>query len=160
RHRVLIIDDDPLFRSLLTSILQDGFSVTSAADGAEGYYKALDQPPHLAIVDIRMPDWDGLRTLKAFRSHDRLARVPVMMLTSDSSRQTVMSAMQAGANDYVIKTTLSCEDFLEKVCRLLEEGRQTRETTRDADSPADPPEREGDSDSLDETVPVGADIPC
>ena len=119
RLRILVIDDDPLFRSLLTSILRNEFVVMVAGDGAEGYYKALELPPDLAIVDIRMPGWDGLRTLKAFRSHHALSHIPVVMLTSDASRQTVMSAMQAGASDYIIKTTLSREDFLEKVCRQL-----------------------------------------
>lgn len=119
RSRILVIDDDPLFRSLLTSMLRKEFLVTAASDGAEGYYMALERPPHLAVVDIKMPGWDGLRTLKAFRSHHLLSRIPVMMLTSDASRQTVMAAMQAGANDYVIKTTLSREDFLRKVCRQL-----------------------------------------
>ena len=50
RHRILVIDDDPLFRSLLTSILRNGFQVTSANDGEEGYYKALETPPDLANV--------------------------------------------------------------------------------------------------------------
>lgn len=122
RSRILVIDDDPLFRSLLTSILRSDFLVNVASDGAEGYYKALEQPPDLAIVDIRMPGWDGLRTLQAFRSHHALANVPVVMLTSDASRQTVMSAMQAGATDYIIKTTLSRENFLEKVSRQLSVG--------------------------------------
>jgi DNA-binding response OmpR family regulator len=119
RSRILVIDDDPLFRSLLTSMLRKAFLVTAASDGAEGYYMALERPPHLAIVDIKMPGWDGLRTLKAFRSHHLLSRIPVMMLTSDSSRQTVMAALQAGASDYVIKTTLSRDDFIRKVCRQL-----------------------------------------
>lgn len=119
RPRVLVIDDDPLFRSLLTSMLRKEYLVSVACDGAEGYYKALEQPPALAIVDIQMPGWDGLKTLKAFRSHHLLAHVPVMMLTSDSSRQTVMAAIQGGARDYVIKTTLSRDDFLQKVSRQL-----------------------------------------
>src|SRR5262245_28607900 len=113
RHRILVIDDDPLFRSLLTSMLPREFHVTTAGDGAEGYYKALEHPPHLAIVDIRMPGWDGLRTLKAFRGHHALARVPLMVLTSDGNRQTVAAATQAGADDYVLKTSLTREDFLQ-----------------------------------------------
>jgi DNA-binding response OmpR family regulator len=118
RARILVIDDDPLFRSLLTALLPAEFQVTVASDGAEGYYKALELPPHLAIVDVKMPGWDGLRTLKAFRSHHLLARVPIMMLTSDASRTTVMSALEAGASDYVVKTTLSREEFIRKVVRL------------------------------------------
>lgn len=119
RPRILIVDDDPLFRSLLTSMLNQDFAVIVACDGAEGYYRALEHPPQLAIVDIQMSGWDGLRTLKAFRSHYLLARTPVMMLTSDASRQTVMAAVQGGASDYVIKTSLSRDEFLRKVYRLV-----------------------------------------
>src|SRR5262245_13194814 len=118
RARVLVIDDDPLFRSLITSILRRDFLVSVAADGSEGYYKAIEHPPQLAIIDVQMPGWDGLRTLQAIRAHQALAKVPVMMLTSDASRQTVMAAIQCGANDYVIKTTLSREELLKKTRRL------------------------------------------
>lgn len=119
RHRLLVVDDDPLFRSLLTTMLRKEFDVSAATDGEEAYYQALDQPPDLAIIDIQMPRWDGLRTLKAFRAHPGLSSVPVMMLTSDASRQTVMAAIQAGANDYVIKTTLARDDLFRRVCRQL-----------------------------------------
>lgn len=130
RARVLVIDDDPLFRSLLTSMLRKDYIVTVACDGAEGYYKALEHPPLLAIVDIQMPGWDGLKTLKAFHSHHLLSHIPVMMLTSDSSRQTVMAAIQGGAKDYVIKTTLSRDDFLQKVARQLESSAGSDESRR------------------------------
>jgi DNA-binding response OmpR family regulator len=122
RARVLIIDDDPLFRSLITSMLRRDFLVMVAADGSEGYYKALEHLPQVAIIDVQMPGWDGLRTVQAFRAHQALARVPVMMLTSDASRQTVVAAIQCGANDYVIKTTLSRDELLKKTRRLINLG--------------------------------------
>ncbi len=118
RPHVIVIDDDPLFRSLLASMLRKEFLVSVAADGAEGYYKALEHPPHLAIIDIQMPGWDGLKTLKAFRTHYQLNDVPVMIMTGDGSQQTLAAAIAAGANDFVIKATLSREEFLGKVARL------------------------------------------
>jgi DNA-binding response OmpR family regulator len=122
RASVLVIDDDPLFRSLITSILRRDFFVSVAAEGAEGYYKAIEHPPRLFIIDVRMPGWDGLRTLQAIRAHQALAKVPVMMLTSDASRQTVVAAIQGGANDYVIKTALSRDELLKKARRLVNLG--------------------------------------
>jgi len=119
RPRILIIDDDPLFRSLIVSVLRSDFVVAVAADGEEGYYKALEHVPDLAVVDVQMPGWDGLRTLKTFRSQPSLASVPVVMLTGDASKDTVLAAIQAGANDYVIKVSFSKEDFLAKLNRLL-----------------------------------------
>jgi DNA-binding response OmpR family regulator len=119
RSRILVIDDDPLFRSLITSMLRRDYFVSVAGDGSEGYYKALEHPPQLAIIDVQMPGWDGLRTLQAMRAHQALAKVPVMMLTSDASRQTVLASIQSGANDYVIKTTLSRDELLKKARRLV-----------------------------------------
>jgi len=118
RPRVLVIDDDPLFRSLLVSMLRREYLVFVASDGAEGYYKAAEHPPDLAIVDIQMPGWDGLKTITAFKSHQQLCNIPLVVLTSDASRETVMAAIHAGADDYVIKTSFSREDIHQKLARL------------------------------------------
>jgi DNA-binding response OmpR family regulator len=119
RSRILVIDDDPLFRSLIISVLRKDYLVSIAGEGAEGYYKALEHPPDIAVVDVQMPGWDGLKTLKSFRAHPALANVPVVMLTSDASKETVLAALNAGAIDYVIKTSFSKEEFLHKLERHL-----------------------------------------
>jgi len=119
RPRILIIDDDPLFRSLIVSVLRADFVVAVASDGEEGYYKALEHAPDLAVVDVQMPGWDGLKTLKMFRSQPSLATIPVVMLTGDASKDTVLAAIHSGANDYVIKVSFSKEEFLGKLNRLL-----------------------------------------
>ena len=103
--RILVIDDDPLFRNLMVSFLRREYFVSVASDGSEGFYKALEYPPDIAIVDVQMPVWDGLQTLKAFRSHPTLCKTKIIMLTSDASKGTVVAAIQGGANDYIIKTS-------------------------------------------------------
>ncbi len=113
--RILIIDDDPLFRSLLVTLLRKGNLVSVAAEGQEGFHKATAHPPDVAIIDINMPGWDGLTTLAEFRSHPILKNTKIIMLTGDASRETVVAAISAGANDYVIKTGFSKEEFCEKV---------------------------------------------
>jgi two-component system OmpR family response regulator len=119
RARILVIDDDPLFRSLIVSLLRREYVVAVAADGAEGFYKALEHPPAVAVIDIQMPGWDGIKTLRAFRSHPALCDVRTMMLTADASQGTVMAAIQGGAHDYVVKSSFSHEDFCRKLGRLL-----------------------------------------
>lgn len=122
RNHILVIDDDPLFRSLLVTILRRDFTVSVSSDGAEGFYLALEKVPTLAIVDIQMPGWDGLRTLQAFRSHPLLQSVPVIILTSDASRETVVAAIHGGADEYIVKTSFNREILLGKVGRLLARG--------------------------------------
>ena len=141
RRQILVVDDDPLFRSLMVSVLRKDFDVTVAADGADGFYRALDQVPDAAVLDVQMPGWDGIKTLKAFRSHPTLAQVKVIVLTSDASRETVLAAIQAGADDYIIKTAFSRDDFRQKLDRLLLLQQQsppelTLEAKPDASAPA------------------------
>ncbi len=118
RPRILIIDDDPLYRSLMTTLLRKDYLLAVAADGAEGYQKALQHPPDIAIIDIQMPGWDGLKTLDEFRKNPILKRVKIVMLTGDASKESVVAAIRGGANDYVIKTSFSREEFREKLRRL------------------------------------------
>jgi CheY-like chemotaxis protein len=117
--RVLIIDDDPLIRTLLVSALRKECFVAVAAEGAEGFSKALELKPDVAVIDVNMPGWDGLKTLEAFRGHAGLRDIKIIMLTADSSKQTVMAAVRAGANDYLIKTSFSKTDFYRKLNRLV-----------------------------------------
>ncbi len=119
RRHILVVDDDPLFRSLMTNVLRHDFDVAVANDGADGFYRALDHVPDLAVLDIQMPGWDGIKTLKAFRAHPVLAKVKVVVLTSDSSRETVLAAINAGADDFVIKTAFSRDEFRSKLNVLL-----------------------------------------
>ncbi|MGE3314121.1 MAG: response regulator [Planctomycetaceae bacterium] len=119
RARILVIDDDPLLRSLIVSLLRKDCLVSVAAEGSEGFYKALEHPPDIALIDVQMPGWDGLKTVQAFRGHPALAHIPIMMLTGDASKETVLAAIRAGSNDYVIKMTFSKQDFYQKLNRLI-----------------------------------------
>ncbi|WP_339910805.1 response regulator [Symmachiella dynata] len=123
RSKVLIIDDDPLFRSMLASVMREKYIVFVAADGEEGYRKALAHPPHAIILDIRMPGWDGLKTLRTIRRNELLAELPVMILSSDASRETVIAAIHSGATDYLIKTSFTRKEFHSKLTRLIETAR-------------------------------------
>lgn len=123
RRHILVVDDDPLFRSLMVGVLRRDFDVTVACDGADGFYRALDRRPDVIVLDLQMPGWDGLKTLRAVRSHPILADVKVMVLTSDSSRETVLAAIHAGADDYTIKTAFSRDEFRQKLDRLFRQPR-------------------------------------
>jgi DNA-binding response OmpR family regulator len=117
--RVLIIDDDPLIRTLLVSALRKECFVAVAAEGSEGFAKALELKPDVAVIDVNMPGWDGLKTLEAFRSHETLCDIKIIMLTADASKQTVMAAVRGGANDYLIKTSFSKAEFYRKLNLLV-----------------------------------------
>jgi CheY-like chemotaxis protein len=124
RRRILVIDDDPLIRSLMASLLRKEYLVSLASEGSEGYYKALEHVPDLVLIDVQMPGWDGLRTLRAFRSHPSLSSCIAVMLTVDASKGTVLAAIDMGASDYIIKSALKREEFLWKIRRHLPPAEQ------------------------------------
>lgn len=135
RPQILIIDDDAVFRNLLVSLLRKDYMVAVAKDGKEGYEKAQEMTPSAVIIDIAMPEWDGHETLKAFREDAYLFAVPAMMLTASSSKNNVLSAIQGGANEYVIKSAFDKEEFLAKVDRLINNKKPKRKTTTAVPAP-------------------------
>ncbi|QDT65015.1 Sensor histidine kinase TmoS [Calycomorphotria hydatis] len=127
--KVLVIEDDPAFRSLLQVALRKEYRVFVAKEGSEGYYKALDTEPDLVVVDSKMPGWNGLETVKMFRSNPHLQHIPIVMLTGDLSRKTIVEAVRLGVKDYVVKTQFSQTAFKAKLHNLLEKyGRLTPAT--------------------------------
>ncbi len=119
RIRVLIIDDDQMFRSLLTSILRKDFLVSVAASGEEGFAKAREHRPDVAVIDVQMPGWSGIDTLRMFHKDPSLAIVKTIMLTGDASKETVLAAVHSGADDYVIKSCFNKTEFVNKVRRQV-----------------------------------------
>ena len=117
--RVAIIDDDASFRYLVLSMLKGEFETTSACDGVEGLAMLLANPPDVAVLDVQMPRLDGLGVLRAIRAHPILQNLPVLMLTGDASRETVIAAISAGANDYIIKIAFNREELHRKIRRAL-----------------------------------------
>lgn len=118
RVRVMVVDDDAVYRNFLATILRRDYLVSVASHGLEAFRKACEHPPRLLVVDIQMPGWDGLKTIQAFRAHPHLGRVGIMVLTSDTTRQTVEAAIRAGADEYLVKTGFSTSEFLLKLAQL------------------------------------------
>lgn len=104
--RVLVVDDEPMVREVLTNYLQaDGFSVVTAADGAEAVARFDDPGADLVVLDVMLPQLDGLGVLDHIRSHadPDLRRVPVIMLTARGQEEDRVSGLDQGADDYVVK---------------------------------------------------------
>lgn len=119
RPRVLIIDDDPIFSKILERTLCDDYTVLLANDGSDGFFKALRDPPDLAIIDVMMPDWDGMKTLAEISNAHSLKNTRMVMLTGDASPETVKLAMHSGADRYFIKPNFSRTEFLRMIRELL-----------------------------------------
>jgi signal transduction histidine kinase/DNA-binding response OmpR family regulator len=101
RGRILIIDDDESVHAVLTTLLtQEGYSVTSARDGREGFSIAQEIRPHVVILDILLPKIEGANLLAQFKASPTLAKIPVIFLTMGGTSEL---GFAFGASDYVSK---------------------------------------------------------
>jgi len=101
RPLVLIIDDTrSLVRLAERTLQKEGFRVVTAHDGLEGLRKAREEEPDLIVLDIVMPELDGVQVLQLIRRH---SRTPVIMLTSDHDMGTVRKTLALGADGYLVK---------------------------------------------------------
>ncbi|MDH4082725.1 MAG: sigma-54 dependent transcriptional regulator [Nitrospira sp.] len=122
---ILIVDDEEAIRTSLRSILEDeGYEVAVAATGAEALKIYGTDPPDLMILDIWMPEMDGLETLR--RVKEFVPATQVMMISGHGSVETAVKAIKLGAYDYIEKP-LSLENVTLRVKHALEQYRLAQE---------------------------------
>jgi two-component system nitrogen regulation response regulator NtrX len=127
--RILVVDDEADIRGLLSEILaEEGYEVEVAADAASARRAGARQEPDLVLLDIWMPDMDGITLLREWSEKHSL-RCPVVMLSGHGTVETAVEATRLGAFDFVEKP-LSIAKLLRTVERALEAGRRRRQAQR------------------------------
>ncbi|MGZ8405365.1 MAG: sigma-54-dependent transcriptional regulator [Nitrospira sp.] len=122
---ILVVDDEEAIRTSLRSILEDeGYEVSVAANGVEALKIYGTDPPDLMILDIWMPEMDGLETLR--RVKEFVPATQVMMISGHGSIETAVKAIKLGAYDYIEKP-LSLENVTFRVKQALEQFRLAQE---------------------------------
>lgn len=103
--RVLIIDDSRAMRAILTNIMTEmGYEVVTAANGREGFERLEeDDGIGLALVDWNLPEMNGYEFLTAVRANSTYDEVRLIMVTTETERERVEEALDAGADEYVMK---------------------------------------------------------
>ncbi len=100
--RVLVVDDEPsIVDAVATSLRYEGFTVNEAITGRHALAQAQDDPPDLMILDVMLPDLDGLEVTRRLRA-DGL-RIPVLFLTARDTLQDKLAGLTVGGDDYVTK---------------------------------------------------------
>ncbi len=100
--RVLLVDDDDLFRkSLVKELERTGFTTSAAETAQEALAKVKASPPDVVLLDVRLPDRDGLQVLRAIKSFD--PSIEVVMLTAYGTIDAAVASLQAGAYHYLVK---------------------------------------------------------
>ena len=122
---ILVVDDEEAIVSSLSSILEDeGYEVSVAKSGAEALKTYTADPPDLMLLDIWMPDMDGLETLR--RIKELVPTAQVMVMSGHGSIETAVKAIKLGAYDYIEKP-LSLENVTLRVKHALEQYRLEEE---------------------------------
>jgi signal transduction histidine kinase len=117
---VLIVDDSAADRALLRTILgRAGYTVYEVANGGDAVQKAREIRPHIVILDVNLPDLNGLAVCRAIRADAEIGGVPVLMLTVRDDDTDVLAGLEAGADDYVAKDSAGAI-VLGRVRRLIE----------------------------------------
>jgi signal transduction histidine kinase len=117
---VLIVDDSAADRAILRTILgRAGYRVYEVAKGGEAVQKAREVRPHIIILDVNLPDMNGLAVCRAIRADREIAGVPVLMLTVRHDDTDVLAGLEAGADDYVAKDSAGAI-VLGRVSRLIQ----------------------------------------
>jgi two-component system response regulator MprA len=100
--RILVVDDEPALRDALKRALQvEGYGVDLASDGREALAKLIESPPDAVVLDILMPEIDGLEVCRRLRAVGD--RTPVLMLTARDAVADRVEGLDAGADDYLVK---------------------------------------------------------
>jgi two-component system, NtrC family, response regulator AtoC len=126
---VLIVDDERNIRALVARVLgQDQIEVHAAATGKEGLETADDVSPDLVLLDLKLPDADGIQVLKELKT--RHPDVAVIIITAFGQIETAVAAMKSGATDYLEKPFEHLDKLRLSVGRALEEVKARREIQR------------------------------
>jgi two-component system phosphate regulon response regulator PhoB len=121
--KILIVDDEQDAAELVAfNLKQSGFQVVTAADGAEALDKVHKHQPDLIVLDVMMPELDGLEVCKLLRRDSATAGIPILMLTAKATEVDRILGLELGADDYVTKP-FSPRELVLRVRKLLARGK-------------------------------------
>src|ERR1051325_3679925 len=128
KPKILVVDDEPDALELIEFNLKAaGFDVVTAADGEEALKKARAVLPALIVLDLMLPEVDGLEVCKILRRDTNTSAIPVLMLTAKAAEIDRVLGLELGADDYVTKP-FSPRELVLRVKSLLRRGQAAAET--------------------------------
>ncbi len=129
RPLVLVADDEPDMRRFLVSQLMDEYEVIEAADGLEATDRAQEALPDVILLDLMMPQKDGLQVCRELRDYAPTSNIPIILLTARADEEVKIDALQMGANDFLAKPFSSTE-LQARIKNLIESHHAQRKLTK------------------------------
>lgn len=122
KFKILCVEDNPDTQRMLSFLLtQAGYEVITADDGHQGLVKAKAWRPALILMDVMMPRMSGVEAIRRLRKLKTTKDIPILVLSAYQEQALIDEAIQAGADDYLIKTVLP-DDLTDIIDRYLEVG--------------------------------------
>jgi CheY-like chemotaxis protein len=113
---VMVVDDIPVVRETVAKLLRhEGFETICAANGREALDAARRSPPALVLLDVMMPEMNGMQFLEQLRGDPQIQNTPVIMMTANSDDEWQRRALQLGVSEYLVKARCSIAQMLERV---------------------------------------------
>jgi len=141
-HTLLVVDDEEMNRDVLSRRLErKGYQVVVAEGGREAIDAVGDQAIDLVLLDVMMPEVDGLQVLEVLRRRHSQTELPIIMATAKGESEDVVRALELGANDYVVKP-LDFPVVLARVESQLRSRATAAKASAGASDPATPDKRE------------------
>ena len=130
-HKILLVDDEPdILEFMQYNLKKEGFKVFTAANGQEGINIAKIETPDLIILDIMMPDLDGIETCSELRKINSLKDVFIVFLTARGEDYSQIAGFNAGADDYISKP-IKPKVLVSRITAILRRGNKKDESTKE-----------------------------
>ena len=132
KKKILIVDDHGHIRFMVSNRLNKlGFETVAIEDAKNIVYIAKIEKPDLIIMDYMLPDVDGIEATQQIRKNEETKLIPIILLTAVSTKQTVITSLRSGANDYVVKP-FKADDLYNKIVQIIgEPDKEDTETSPD-----------------------------
>lgn len=129
RKCILAVDDTAIILTRISSTLRDDYEVIAINSGVRALKYLEQEKPDLILMDIEMPQKNGIETLREIRAMEDRADIPVIMLTGIEDKGTVLESAKLGIRDYILKPFHS-EELLKRIRRVFEEEERKRTALR------------------------------
>lgn len=135
-YRILLVDDEPdILEFVGYNLRKEGYEVRTASNGREALEEATTWLPHLILLDVMMPEMDGIAACQALRQHSELDKTIICFLSARSEDESQLAGFEVGADDYLAKP-IKVQILVSRVKALLKRVDESEVTTTAAPAPS------------------------
>lgn len=118
--KILLVEDDLYIRDVTaTRLMEHSFEVTTAATGEDALALMAESSPDIILLDLDLPDMNGMDILAEMSKDERLSRIPTIVFTNNDAPELIATALKRGAKDFFTKANTDFEQMLEVIARNI-----------------------------------------